>query len=150
MASSLARGTCADAELCVPCYDPRDGRDTQSCRIGEDAPREPASGFAPCCGSPPDALGTCVPAPLLTDAQRQSLPIDTCHTYDARCVPSPLLRAGGALSACTSALTSGASVCLGSCFIDSPLSALLPRASCQSAERCVPCSYAGVAGAGCP
>lgn len=150
-AASLVQRSCDSGELCVPCYDPLTGEDSKACRIGNDAPHEAAHGFAQCCSSGGSSLGTCVPTESLSSQQRSALPIDSCHTYDARCVPTELTTSA-TLSTCTSMGTGGstAGVCLGTCFISSPLAALLPRASCVNGEHCVPCSNVPLSGVGCP
>jgi hypothetical protein len=45
----LQQQTCASGQLCVPCYDPHSGEDTRACRLGDDAPREPAPTDGDCC-----------------------------------------------------------------------------------------------------
>jgi hypothetical protein len=49
-AGQLQRETCDPDFLCVPCFDPLTGEDTEACRIEADpGPSEPAPTPAPCC-----------------------------------------------------------------------------------------------------
>jgi hypothetical protein len=142
-AASLRQTSCAAAELCVPCYDPRTGDDSHACRLGTDAPKEPASTFGSCCGSGAAALGICVPIELLSSDQQSSLPADRCSAYAARCAPEQLLATGAnaVVQRCgTSPLfATQDGVCMPDCFLGST-AALLVRASCSAAEHCIACS----------
>jgi hypothetical protein len=152
LAAQLRPMSCAQGELCAPCFDPRSGADTQACRLGDDRPREPAKGFEDCCALGGRAFGACVPSALLSDAQLEAAPLDTCHTYDARCVPLALAGGeGGALTRCPSVPATGTldGVCLAECFIGSALAPLLSRGGCASNERCVPCARVPAAAGGC-
>src|SRR5258708_2753543 len=49
--ATLPQSTCGSSSKCVPCYDPLTGGLTGACNLSSnDAPNEPATTFASCCG----------------------------------------------------------------------------------------------------
>lgn len=149
-ADKLQQRDCAGEQLCVPCYDPLTGEDTEACRIRDDAPKQRPQTYERCCGSGGQALGTCLPVELLSADQLQSLPVDSCSQPNTRCAPSELLAPAGELRACASPRLFAApvpGVCLPECFLPPLLSLFTPRADCGAPYRCAPCSTLG--GVGC-
>jgi hypothetical protein len=87
------QGTCEADFLCVPCFDPLTGEDTEACRIEQDpGPEEPARVLAPCCDdggrcSAPAALASFSEAELRQlGAQADLLQQDSCSDAEL-CVP---------------------------------------------------------------
>ena len=139
-AARLEQRSCAEHELCVPCFDPMSGEDSGACRLGSDAPAAPARRFAECCG----AAGSCVPRELLSgrlaDGELERLAADSCSERDALCVPRAWLEAEApVVSSCRS--TAGREGrCLPACLPDvAPRAGMLPQSSCQGGEVCAPC-----------
>lgn len=153
-ARSLTQAGCEAGHLCVPCFDPLSGEDTQACRLGEDAPVEPPRRFARCCAERGEPLGTCLPLSLLGEEQAASLPVESCPDTETRCVPSELTLSAGRLDACTGRILgigpSTRGLCLPGCFIDAPLRYFVPQGSCAAPYRCTACSVLGSGFAGCP
>lgn len=148
-ADRLQQRSCDGGELCVPCYDPLNGEDTQVCRVGDDAPAEAPRTYEGCCLNDGSALGTCVPIDLLSPEQIDSLPVDSCSQTDTKCVPNDLLKEPNQLTSCSSSLLSESGLCLPSCFLP-PLARLVtPTGTCTRPERCVPCSQVAPPQAGC-
>ncbi len=153
-AQNLTRETCAEGELCAPCFDPRSGEDTQACHVGGDAPREPATTFEACCGQGDTSRGACLPKSLLPADQADALPVEACSSADTRCAPRSLVRdPEGPLPSCTT--TGGVlsdpapGVCLASCFVTPAAVLVLGPGSCSTGELCIPCSAVGDTVPGC-
>lgn len=145
--SGLTQGTCAAQHLCVPCYDPLSGADTNACRIAADAPKEPARPFAACCS----ARGRCVPKSLVPAEQASQLPVDSCAEPNTLCAPNEALTTPPTAVSCSLASIglSGRAVCIASCFLPSSLAGSAPRSSCMADERCVACSFLASDQPGC-
>ena len=145
----LTPSTCAEQELCAPCFNPQTGAATGACNINGDRPAQPMSTFDTCCGNGTAAQGTCVPTDFLEAGQRQ-LPVDTCRGYDARCVPTPLFKDPTLkLKRCTTSTLEQPGLCLGQCFVGSLGNTFLGQSSCDEGERCVPCSSVPTPELGC-
>ena len=94
--------------------------------------------------------GRCVPMSVLSSEQANGLAAADCSGRDIVCAPAPLVSdEHAALPACHSALGSEGR-CLSECLLGQTVSALLERADCRKAERCVPCSQLGAGTGGCP
>ena len=140
-AESLSRANCGDSELCVPCYDPLSGKDTEACRIGADRPREPARTFETCCGQ----HGLCVPEQSLLQSlsveERARLDATSCAAEShALCVPELFLgaRERGPTHCRAAGQLEGR--CLPSCLPEvAEQSERLQQRDCDREERCVPC-----------
>lgn len=133
----LRRDDCAPSELCVPCYDPVDGRDTQACHVAADAgPTEPARLFASCCGE----RGRCVPSQLVAPDQRAQLVADNCSGGEQLCAPGEWLSdPPRALPKCQGHLGAEGR-CLPDCLPQvSAQRARLLQDSCPADTACVPC-----------
>ncbi|MBX3275705.1 MAG: hypothetical protein KF729_35925 [Sandaracinaceae bacterium] len=133
-ASLLPRSSCAEAHLCVPCFDPTSGEATGACALNGDMPAEPPVTFDRCCGG----IGACVPSSLVPEEQRGQLGADTCSAEGALCAPDSLI-SGATPPSCRS-IASAEGRCLPECLPDVAAQAsLLPRDSCAEAHLCVPC-----------
>ncbi len=142
-ADRLDQRGCDRDERCVPCYDPLTGADTNACRVSGDEPREKARTYQRCCGAQDAELGTCVPLQLLTSAQIDSLPVESCRQPGTRCVPSGLLDGSDGPEGCTVRGLLGErsqGACMAECFL--PLAARLLSAAngCEGGERCIACA----------
>jgi hypothetical protein len=74
-AEMLSQVTCANRELCAPCYDPISGDDTHACNAAPcDTPKEEKYVFDYCFND----LGRCVPPELVDEADRKQLGQRTC------------------------------------------------------------------------
>lgn len=142
-ADSLDVSTCDPTEACVPCFDPRTGKDTGACRIGTDEPDGPPSKFAACCGKGIAAQGQCVPKKLLlanaSDEQIDLLGRDTCADSESACVPNDWVNATEIeLTPCrTFSILEGR--CMSTCLPQVSEQEFLRRETCRVSERCVPC-----------
>ena len=134
-AHSLPQDVCRTGEVCAPCFDPFSGTDTEACRVHGDAPTQPPSTFAHCCGD----QGTCVPTSLVSEGDSTRLPIDSCQQGDALCVPNTFLDAAFVPASCRS-IGDGEGRCIAACMLPADqLSAPIPRSTCGTGELCAPC-----------
>lgn len=134
-AEQLEQGACEQGALCVPCFDPRDGSDTQACRTDGDEPRDPPVLLTSCC----EGLGTCLAQSLLDEAQRERLPVDECAAAaDQVCVPSAWL--DGAPPASCRAPGQLEGRCFPSCLPEvAEQRDQLTQSTCRTHELCLPC-----------
>jgi hypothetical protein len=133
-ASLLPQDTCADGELCAPCYDPVGGGTTGACERNGDEPTEDPVLFDECCNTE----GSCVPTEILSEAQQGALGQDSCEE-DFLCAPKVF--AGPGLRAETCESIGGAEGrCLPECV---PMVAAradqLPKDICEDGQLCAPC-----------
>jgi hypothetical protein len=138
-AERLSQASCGAGELCVPCFDPLTGEDTQACRIGRDRPAEKARPFEACCGGE----GRCVPETTLSSslsrAELERLDADACETA-ALCVPETWLSADNPGPESCRVAGDMEGRCLPSCLPQVVAQAdTLQQQSCADTERCVPC-----------
>ncbi|HMI93648.1 MAG TPA: hypothetical protein VK509_19880, partial [Polyangiales bacterium] len=85
-ASQLPKDSCAEGELCAPCFDPRTGELTAACTQGCDpGPAEEPKPFDECC----DGAGLCVTAALAGE-QAASLEAGSCTGDGLLCAPREL------------------------------------------------------------
>lgn len=97
----------------------------------------------PCCGAPGLELGSCVPVELLSAAQSDALPVDSCPEPNTRCAPNALFQAGEPPAVCSArlfGLFEFEGRCLAECFVARPARLFTPFGSCEAPERCVPCA----------
>lgn len=142
-AEQLDQRGCDRDERCVPCFDPLTGADTDACRVEGDAPSEKIRTYQRCCGAPGEELGTCVPLELLSSAQIDALPVDSCRQPGTRCVPSALLDGSRGPAGCDARSLLGESshgACMAECFLPLTVRLLGSQASCEGGERCLACS----------
>lgn len=140
-ADRLNRESCNDGLLCVPCYDPISGEDSQACRIGKDAPADAAATFEHCAGD----SARCVPqdvlleAVALNDAKRFGK--DSCSAdASALCVPVDWLGRDGPRADSCHTLGNLEGRCLPTLLPEvAEQSDRLQQESCRSAHLCVPC-----------
>jgi len=153
LGARAVQADCATEHACVPCFDPLTGAESGACRTpGDQGPREPAVAFDRCCSDGERTLGTCLPASLLPDAQVAAVPAELCADGFA-CAPDALVRTPEVgLPACVSRLLgvgpAEPGACVPQCLLGDS-AALLSRASCAAAERCVPCASLPLETAAC-
>ena len=135
----LPRADCESAELCAPCFDPTNASDTTVCRQNGDAPREPATTLAACCGG----RGSCVDSKLVGDLSKN---LASCEGARV-CVPKEFVaNRDHKGAACKGNVSLGSTkipydgVCLSDC-LDIESKELLSRDGCGSSDLCVPCKH---------
>jgi hypothetical protein len=138
-AESLHRDGCEEHQLCVPCFDPIDGKATGACAIGGDEGPEWAGETYPnCCGE----KGRCVPAESVPGNQREQLGPDVCVEQDTLCVPQAYIEDSNAVARLcrVSATQGGEGRCLPSCLPQvAARKEFLAQDDCPDEHRCVPC-----------
>jgi len=137
-AQRLLKDVCQGTDLCVPCFDPITGEDTQACSsTGDPGPTEPTVTFPTCCGT----QGSCVPIGALTDAERSSLSADTCaQDSSVMCVPSAWISDPDTPAANCRAFGEIEGRCLPACLPDViARSSSLHQDGCADEQLCVPC-----------
>ena len=141
-ADMLPQDSCADAHLCVPCYDPISGEATGSCSLNGDMPAEPARTFPGCCDHMGTERGRCVPDTLVPMEDREGLPQDTCDMGNL-CVPEPLLLDPmHTFATCTTEGFIGGGdpgACVPDCMVEGWTSWTLSQSTCADGELCAPC-----------
>lgn len=150
-AGELQRESCEASELCVPCFDPRTGDDTQACRLAGDTPHEPAPLLAGCCHLEGQDFGRCVPRALvsqtLSEQDSERLGAGSCERDDAWCLPTAWLTTDHVQLQHCAAPGDLEGRCLPACLPEVVArSATLRRSSCDASELCVPC-YDPISGA---
>jgi hypothetical protein len=142
----LSKDTCDANELCAPCFNPLDGKDTGACKsVSCDAPKQPAKSFTGCCLSQGNTRAKCVPVSLIPDGEKKNLDDDngTCSKGAELCVPNEMLQPNFKGPACNgSTFLTGdyTGVCLSDCLHFSFIQSLgISRGSCQSGFKCAPC-----------
>lgn len=146
-AGSLQQKTCADGEVCGPCYDPVDGSDSGYCWSPGDAPTEPPTKAVSCA----NGQGRCFLATDIPPDFPSLLQVD-CPTADLVCVP--LVRAADA-NYCFPHCTTGdplpalAGACVPDWIVTPAQASLIQQMSCDAGFLCAPCIYAGVRTGAC-
>ncbi len=136
----LPSAGCQPGELCAPCFDPLTGEATPACSIGGDAPAEPPTLFAECCGG----RSLCIPEVLVSEAQQSLLDGAGCASGEL-CAPREIATGDYQPEPCMSWGAEGR--CLLACLPDVAAQRdRLARATCDAAELCVPC-YDPIGGA---
>ena len=145
--AQLTRDTCDASELCAPCFNPIDGKETGACKsVSCDAPKQPAKGFTPCCTSQGASRAKCVPTTIVPASQQGNLDTDngTCVKGAELCVPNEMLQPnfkGPACAGSTFLTGSYAGVCLSDCLSFSFIQKLgISRGNCMSGFKCAPCT----------
>jgi hypothetical protein len=162
-ADQLNQGACAepasgcDCEkpgyLCVPCYDPVTGEDTQACRVTPaDAPFNDPYTFPPCCFQNGSNRGLCVPKLLAgpqgdtldqadgTECDSQGPPAEdfVCAPIEAAIDPEHLFPECQ-LSGLIAMFVGADGVCMAECFSTQSQNKL--QGNCpDSLDECLPCS----------
>jgi hypothetical protein len=132
----LTQSNCREHELCLPCFDPLTGADTEACRTDDDpGPVEAPEPFAQCCGE----LGRCLPRSVVPEEARASLERESCvASYDALCTPEAWIE-GSAPNECRAAGDLEGR-CLPRCLPDvSALGARAETSTCPDEHACLPC-----------
>jgi hypothetical protein len=136
----LKQDGCADDERCLPCIDPRDGRDTTLC--AETGAHESACtgghGEAPtlCC----HWRGECIEKDAVPANVQSTMIKDTCPGTKL-CAPIAQVEAKPVICE----VLGGRGVCLDRCFLGS-MAETLTRSNCSATERCMPCALANTFG----
>jgi len=150
-ADILEQATCAEGELCAPCFDPLSGEDTMVCNLTCDpGPSEPPPEQLPSCC--PDGNGTCVPGDLIPDSQEGALAQDACPEASLKCVPNQMLDPSFDPEPCEPGfllelLGVDDGVCVPEC-VDAVKS--IAKGGCPSGYRCAPCDAFGEPTGACP
>ena len=145
-ADRLPQSTCPAHQLCVPCFDPLSGEDTQACSQScDEGPENPPYVFPPCCSG----RGTCVP-PESISAQGEDpsqLGQDVCPPSPALlCVPDVMLEGDYKAQSCTTGFfltfmfgdEYGPGACMPDC-IPAVDSFMLGQGECSDGMKCAPC-----------
>ena len=134
IAARLQIATCAQGQLCTPCYDPLTGASTGSCELQGDAPTEPGpKSFAECA----NGLGYCVPAfaaGMFAGELRQL----TCQVGELCGPKNKVADPSACFEQCESA-GFGPGSCVPE-FLASNFSAFLSPSTCTDGNLCAPCS----------
>jgi hypothetical protein len=145
--AQLTRDTCDTSELCAPCFNPIDGRETGACKsVSCDAAKQPAKTFTACCNSQGASRAKCVPTSIVPAAQAGNLDDDdgTCQEGAELCVPNEMLQPNFKGPACNgSTLLTGSytGVCLSDCLSFGFIQSLgISKGSCMSGFKCAPCT----------
>lgn len=136
-APRVARATCAEGHLCVPCVDPVNGVDSDACRTGADKPaREPVL-FEKCC----DGLSSCVPTEAVQSDDRPNLGVDSCKSANHLCLPDGMaLDPTGFIPPTCRSWGGGEGRCLPECLPQVSLNAAsLTQDVCADQNLCSPC-----------
>jgi hypothetical protein len=132
----LRQDVCDATELCVPCFDPVDGHDTQACHISKDTPKESPRLFDACC----DMRGRCIPPDLVSMDRRDGLGADSCATGGELCVPANWLGDKRSASPSCRGYANAEGRCLPNCLPEvAAQSSKLLTAGCDTSASCVPC-----------
>lgn len=145
--AQLTRDTCDPSELCAPCFNPIDGKETGACKsVSCDAPKQPAKTFTACCNSQGTSRAKCVPTTTVPASQAGNLDDDngTCQKDAELCVPNEMLQPnfkGPACSGSTFLTGSYSGVCLSDCLSFSFIQKLgISRGNCMNGFKCAPCT----------
>jgi hypothetical protein len=140
-AGSLHAADCSEGELCVPCFDPLTGDNTQACHVNGDAPAEPPRAFGSCC----EDRARCIPREFVEGSISESdlarldgadCPADS----NALCIPSPWLsEPGPAAMSCRTAGDREGRCLLGCLRSVAERTGQLEQSNCEEGWWCVPC-----------
>ena len=143
--AQLQQATCDASELCAPCFNPLDGKDTGVCKVSCDpGPKGPATSFKDCCVDNNKPRGKCVPIASIPTNLQKNLGDDnqTC-TKDAQlCVPTENLAPVFKPATCsaTNFLTGTyTGVCLSECLKFGIQGLGISKGNCDDDHRCAPC-----------
>lgn len=157
--AQLPKDTCDANELCAPCFDPTNAKDTGVCRtVSCDAPKQTAVTFKPCCVSNGTSRAKCVPSSIVPAAQQATLGDDdeTCLKDKELCVPNEMLAPtykGGVACAAKAIQGNYTGVCMSDCLNFSFFQKLgTDQGNCVNEYTCVPCTQGGkpTGAPGCP
>ena len=145
--AQLTQDACDSNELCAPCFNPIDGKDTGACKsVSCDAPKQPAKAFTACCNSQGTSRAKCVPTTIVPQAEQSNLDDDngTCVKGAELCVPNEMLQPnfkGPACSGSTFLTGDYTGVCLSDCLSFGFIQSLgISRGSCLKGFKCAPCT----------
>lgn len=142
-AALLPQSTCAETQLCVPCFSPLDQTETGACRLSCDpGPTEGPSQLPACC----EGRGTCVPASA-AGANADRLGEDVCPADQGLvCAPNVFLQPQGYTPAvCETGFIQflfgeayAEGRCLPECLPDVD-NFLIGQDGCEEGMKCAPC-----------
>jgi hypothetical protein len=145
--AQLTKDVCDASELCTPCFNPIDGKETGACKTAScDAPKQPAKTFTACCSSQGTSRAKCVPTTIVPQSQQGNLDDDdgTCQKGAELCVPNEMLQPNFKGPACSgSTLLTGdyTGVCLSDCLSFGFIQSLgISRGNCTQGFKCAPCT----------
>jgi hypothetical protein len=135
-ADRLLRDICPEDHLCVPCYDPLTGEETEACGLSEDpGPGEPAYTFDECCGG----KSVCAPEEIVPGDQQDLLGKDSCDE-GFLCVPRELAELNAYAPTFCTGWNDSEGRCLLACLPDVAKQAdMLLQDICDDDYLCVPC-----------
>lgn len=146
----LPQDGCDADERCVPCVNPLDGQPTGACELRYTCEGGFGSGTCPHTG--PDLIDPttlpacqpgahCLPVMLVPEDLRDRLADCPAPDAGSKCVPDDFIRTGGNHVPATCASVAGAEGrCLSRALPEvQAQAALLPQATCDADELCVPC-----------
>jgi hypothetical protein len=144
--AQLTKDVCDADELCTPCYNPMDGKETGACKtVSCDAAKKPAKTFTACCTDQGTSRAKCVPTALVPASQQGNLDDDdgTCVEGSELCVPNEMLQPnfkGPACSGSTFLTGDYTGVCLSDCLSFGFIQSLgISKGTCLSGFKCAPC-----------
>jgi hypothetical protein len=139
---SLPQSSCDAEELCVPCFDPVDGKDTGVCKLSCDpGPAEPPTILPTCCGE----VGSCFPKTSVPQDKLADLPTEGCEDEASVCLPHVFMEDEIKLQQCETVLVANlfgeeyrTGVCMPECLpaVDS---FVLHQDNCPASYKCAPC-----------
>ena len=137
IAARLAQATCAQGELCTPCYDPLTGDATGSCELRGDKPQDVGpKGFEECASG----LGYCVPA-FAAGMFAGDLKQLTCKAGELCGPKNKVADPSACFEHCESA-GFGPGACVPE-FLATSFASFLAATSCTNGNLCAPCSILG-------
>lgn len=137
----IPQSTCAADELCAPCFNPADGKETGACStVSCDKPKEPAKKFTTCC----EGKGSCVPTASVSAQQKEQLSAEGCQQGAELCAPTEDITRTTKRPSCTGKLRLLGSEYVGACVsrcTDLGLKGMfLDQATCDGDHVCAPCT----------
>jgi hypothetical protein len=142
-ADRLSQDKCDANELCAPCFDPTDGKETGACSsVTCDAPKEQPKSFPLCC----EGKGRCVPEASVTDPdQKEKLEPKECTGAAELCAPAEdVTRAPGSKrQSCTGTMrllgSAYTGACVSNCLALGIRGIFIEQGSCDAEHTCAPC-----------
>lgn len=128
---ALEQASCAEDERCVPCFDPRTGKDTGACSGNCDEPVQAPYKFDECC----EGFATCVPAGSVLESKRGNF--KTCEGTTSLCVPDEYIDNPNYELACQDDM-GAPGACVSSCLNNVDLVGKVDG-QCPTHSLCVPC-----------
>jgi hypothetical protein len=140
-ASFLPRGTCAESERCLPCFNPADGSPSGACTtVRCDSPTTAAPALQGCCSKDGELRGKCVPRADVPSQVQSRLEAYECTAAEL-CIPTENIDLKATPTTCVPTVGVNATgVCVSRCLDFSTSERLLyGSSSCRSDQICAPC-----------